>query len=169
MERKSFADVPCSIARSLDVFGDWWNPLIIRECLYGVTRFDDLHDWLGIGRNILTKRLDALITAGVLEKRAYSERPPRFEYLLTEKGYDAAVLLLAMMTFGERWAFSAGREPIRLFDKKTGRRVRAVVVDDETGERIDPRQLYPGPGPGFPPAKDFRKRRFTQYYDRSRG
>ena len=82
MQRRSFSDVPCSIARSLDVFGDWWNPLIVRECLYGVRKFDELQSWLGIGRNILARRLETLVGAGVLEKRAYESRPPRFEYHL---------------------------------------------------------------------------------------
>ncbi|MBL8743493.1 MAG: helix-turn-helix transcriptional regulator [Myxococcales bacterium] len=65
-----------------------------------------------VGRNILTRRLDALIKAGILEKRAYSTRPPRFEYHLTDRGYDAAALLLAMMSYGESWSFEPGREPI---------------------------------------------------------
>jgi DNA-binding HxlR family transcriptional regulator len=168
MERKSFSDAPCSIARSLDVLGDWWNPLIIRECLYGVRRFDDLHRWLGIGRNILTRRLEGLLEAGVLEKRAYSTKPLRYEYVLTPKGYDAATVLVAMMTFGEHWAFEPGREPIQLFHRKTGRRVRAVVVDEASGKPIDPRDLYAGPGPSFPAGKGLRRERFSEYYERTK-
>lgn len=167
MQRTSFADAPCSIARSLDVLGDWWNPLILRECLYGVHRFDDLLAWLGIGRNILTRRLAGLVKHGLLERRRYQERPPRFEYHLTPKGYDAAKLLLAMMAFGEAWYFERGDEPIRLFDRATGRRVRPVVVDADTGKPLDPRALYAGPGPSFPRSDDVRRARFAEYYERS--
>jgi DNA-binding HxlR family transcriptional regulator len=166
MERKRFSGDPCSIARSLDVLGDWWTPLIIRECLYGVRRFDDLQRWLGIGRNILTRRLTRLVEQGVLERRQYQERPPRFEYDLTEKGYDAARVLLAMMPFGEKWLFEGRREPIRLYDRRSGRRVRPALVDQETGEHLDPRQLYAGPGPSFPGDDAIRQARFGEYYAR---
>jgi DNA-binding HxlR family transcriptional regulator len=145
--------------------GDWWTPLIIRECLYGLHRFDELQFALDIGRNILSRRLRLLEDEGILERRQYQERPPRYEYHLTEKGYDAARALLAMMPFGERWCFDEG-EPIRLYSRSTGKRVRPVVVDEETGERIDPRDLYAGPGPSFPRAEKIRRWRFSEYYDR---
>lgn len=169
MERTSFGTAPCSIARSLDVLGDWWNPLLLRECLYGVRRFDELQRWLGIGRNILTRRLTLLVDQGLLERRRYSERPPRFEYHLTDKGYDAAKLLVAMMAFGEAWYFERGQEPIRLFDRATGRRVKAALVDAETGAPLDPRTLYAGPGPSFPRDAEIRRERFAEYYARSQG
>ena len=166
MERKNFDKAPCSIARSLDVLGDWWTPLILRECLYGVHRFDRMQRWLGIGRNILTRRLAKLVEQGVLERRQYLERPARYEYHLTDKGYDAAKLLLAMMPFGEAWFFGDKREPIRLYDRRTGRRVRPQLVDAETGEPIDPRELYAGPGPSFPPSEEVRRERFVEFYSR---
>ena len=166
MERKRFEQAPCSIARSLDVLGDWWSPLILRECLYGVHRFDEIQRWLGIGRNILTRRLSQLVEQGVLERRQYQERPPRYEYHLTEMGYDAARLLLAMMPFGESWFFDDEKEPILLYDRATDRQVRPVLVDSQTGEPIDPRQLYPGPGPSFPADEGVRQERFREYYDR---
>jgi DNA-binding HxlR family transcriptional regulator len=114
MKRKTFEESPCSIARSLNVLGDWWTPPILRECLYGIHRFDEIQRWLGIGRNILARRLAKLDEQGVLERRHYQERPARYEYHLTDKGYDAARLLLAMMPFGESWFFDKGREPIIL-------------------------------------------------------
>ncbi|MEM6994032.1 MAG: helix-turn-helix domain-containing protein [Myxococcota bacterium] len=168
MERKQFSGVPCSIARSLDVLGDWWTPMILRECLYGIHRFGEFERWLGIGRNILTRRLATLVEAGALEKRLYETRPERYEYHLTDKGYDAAVVLLAIMPFGERWYFQPDREPIRLYERDTGRRVRPVLVDEETGERIDPRTLYPGPGPAFPRSQKVRRERFPEYFERDR-
>jgi DNA-binding HxlR family transcriptional regulator len=167
MERKQFSKVPCSIARSLDVIGDWWTPMIVRECLYGNHRFDEIQNWIGISRNILTRRLTQLVDQGVLERRPYQERPPRFEYHLTEQGYSVAKLLLVMMPFGEKWFFEPDREPIRLYDRKTGRRIRPVVVDEETGKPIDPRELFPGPGPAFPKSEKIRKARFQEYYARN--
>ena len=168
MERKQFDKAPCSIARSLDVLGDWWTPLILRECLYGVRRFESMQRWLGIGRNILTRRLSKLVEQGVLEKRQYEERPARFEYHLTDKGYDAARLVLAMMPFGEAWFFE-GDEPICLYDRRTGSRVRPLVVDAKTREPIDPRDLYAGPGPAFPDSDSVRRERFAEYYERRSG
>jgi DNA-binding HxlR family transcriptional regulator len=166
MERKTFSRAPCSIARSLDVLGDWWTPLIIRECLYGVHRFGELQRWLGIGRNILTRRLGLLVDQGLIEKRKYQDRPARFEYHLTAKGYDAARLLVAMMTFGEAWYFGRGSEPIWLFDRDTGRRVQPALVDAETQEPIDVRRLYAGPGPSFPRSEGVRQARFPEFYKR---
>ena len=153
----------------MDVLGDWWNPLIIRECLYGVHRFEDLQKWLGIGRNILAKRLAQLVEQGVLERRRYQEHPPRYEYHLTDKGYDAAKVLLAVMSFGERWFFERGDDPIRLYDRDTNKRVHPVVVDKKTGKPIDPRKLYAGPGPAFPRSKEARRQRFADYYARNPG
>ncbi|MEM9487755.1 MAG: helix-turn-helix domain-containing protein [Myxococcota bacterium] len=166
MERKHFDDAPCPIARALAVFGDWWTPLIIRECLYGVHRFDELQSWLGISRNILTRRLDTLLTQGILERRQYQEKPVRHEYHLTDKGYDAANLLIAMMPLGDAWYFAKGREPIRLYSRKTDRRVRPVLVDADTGEPIDARELYAGPGPSFPKSPAIRRKRFAEYFAR---
>ncbi|MEL6950025.1 MAG: helix-turn-helix domain-containing protein [Pseudomonadota bacterium] len=166
MKRKSFADSPCSIARTLDVLGDWWNPLILRESMYGIRRFDEIQSWLGIGRNILTQRLGLLVDEGFLERRRYQTAPDRYEYVLTDKGRDATKVLIALMAFGERWHFAPGDEPIRLFDRKTGRRVHAEVIDTETGEPIDTASLYPGPGPGFPYGEDIQRKRFAEFEKR---
>lgn len=165
MDRKRFPRALCPIARSLDILGDWWTPLILREALYGVSRFDDFQRWLGIGRNILSRRLALLVEHGVLSKEEYA--PNRSAYHLTEKGYAAAAVILATMAFGDAWAFDPGREPIAVYDRRTGQRVRPVVVDAETGQPLDPRQLYAGPGPGFPAAKQARRARFTEYYERN--
>lgn len=164
MERKSFATAPCSIARSLDILGDWWAPLIIRECLYGVQRFAEIQQWLGIGRNILTRRLKQLTQQGILEQKQYQNRPPRYAYHLTEKGYDAAKILLAMMPFGERWLFKKDHEPILLYDRVSQKRVYPVLVNAETGKPIDPRDLIAGPGPAFPEHQAVRYARFKTYY-----
>ncbi len=166
MERKTFERSPCSVARSLAVLGDWWNPLIIRECLLGVHRFDGFQRWLGIGRNILSRRLTLLEQEGVLERRLYQERPKRYEYYLTAKGYDAATLLLAMMPFGERWYFESEPPPVMLYHRDTDKPVRPLLVDAETGQPLDPKDVYSGPGPAFPGSESLRRERFTEFYRR---
>lgn len=164
MERKSFETSPCPIARSLDVLGDWWNPLILRECLYGSRKFDEFQGWLGISRNILSRRLTVLVEQGLLEKHAYQASPKRFEYRLTDKGYDACSVLMVLMPFGERWHFEKGSEPITLYDRTSGDSVEPMVINAKTGEPIDPRQLVAGPGPGFKAPEEIKKSRFNEYY-----
>lgn len=164
MERKRFDTSPCSIARSLDVLGDWWNPLILRECLYGSTRFDEMQRWLGISRNILTRRLAGLVIEGLLDKIAYQQKPVRYEYLLTDKGHDACLVLMALMPFGERWYFETGKHPIELRDRKTGERVVPALVNAHTGKPLDTRQLIPCPGPGFGAPSEVERKRFAEFY-----
>lgn len=168
MKRATFKTAPCSIARSVDVLGDWWNLLIIRECLYGTSRFDELQHWLDISRNMLSRRLTQLIEHGLLERSTYQTRPLRYEYFLTDKGYDSAIVLMAIMPFGERWYFKEGAEPIHLFDQRTGQRVLPELIDANTGQRINPKHLYAGPGPGFPESKQVRAERFIEFYRRER-
>ena len=139
--------------------------MILRECLYGNSRFDELQDWLGISRNILTRRLNELVEAGILERSAYQDSPVRYEYFLTDKGHDACSVLLAIMPFGERWYFEQGKHPIELRDRKTGRRVVPMVVDKNTGKAIDSKELIPCPGPGFNAPKSLLKKRFAEYYE----
>src|SRR5437870_11726788 len=88
VERKSFSDMHCSVAQCLEVVGEWWSLMIVRDAFLGVTRFDDFQARLGISRNILNQRLNHLVDNGVLERVRYSEHPPRFEYHLTHKGTD---------------------------------------------------------------------------------
>jgi DNA-binding HxlR family transcriptional regulator len=88
MQRKSFGKMACPIARSLERVGEWWSILIIRDALQGLTRFDEFQKSLNIAPNMLTRRLSALIDAGLLERRRYSDRSPRYEYILTERGRD---------------------------------------------------------------------------------
>ena len=103
MKRTTFADWPCSVARTVDLIGDWWTPLVLREAFWGVRRFDDFQRSLGIGRNILTQRLGRLVDEGMLERRPYQEHPPRHEYVLTEKGRDFFPVIAALMRWGDRW------------------------------------------------------------------
>jgi DNA-binding HxlR family transcriptional regulator len=103
MQRKSFVGMRCPIARSLERVGEWWSILILRDALRGLTRFDEFQKSLGIAPNMLTRRLNALVAAGLLERRRYSEHPPRDEYLLTECGRDFRPVLVSLFTWGKRY------------------------------------------------------------------
>jgi len=139
MQRKSFAGTGCPVAEALDVIGEWWTLLVIRDVFRGIRRFDALQESLGIARNILTQRLRALVAAGVLEKRAYAERPARYEYRLTEKGRALFPVLVTLMQWGNRWA--PVEEPARLVDAATGREVTPLLVDALNGEPLEARRL----------------------------
>jgi DNA-binding HxlR family transcriptional regulator len=107
-------DMTCSIARTLDVVGEWWTILIVRDALLGVRRFEDFHRRLGVARTVLAARLDRLVETGVMTRQMYCERPPRAEYLLTEKGRDLWPVIVAMMRWGDRWAAGADGPPLTL-------------------------------------------------------
>jgi DNA-binding HxlR family transcriptional regulator len=111
MQRTRFADMPCSIARSLDVAGEPWSPLIIRDVWVGITRFDEMQRDLGISSKVLTERLNWLVEQGMLERRPYSERPLRHDYVLTEKGLEFCDVLLALAAWGDRWTAGAEGPP----------------------------------------------------------
>jgi DNA-binding HxlR family transcriptional regulator len=128
MRRTSFRTWPCSIARTMDFLGDWWTPLVLREVFFGTTRFDELQKGLSIGRNVLTERLRRLVDEGMLERRQYQDRPPRYEYHLTEKGRDFYPVLLAMMRWGDRWLHGRKGPPILLRHGPCGALTRPELV-----------------------------------------
>src|SRR6516225_11477932 len=97
MQRKSFGSMTCPIARGLERVGEWWSILILRDAFRGTTRFDDFATSLGVAPNILSRRLNSLIESGLLERRQYSDRPPRFEYVLTPRGRDFRPAMLALL------------------------------------------------------------------------
>jgi DNA-binding HxlR family transcriptional regulator len=103
MRRTSFAGWPCPVARTMDLLGDQWTMLVLRDCFRGLTRFDEFAASLGIARTTLTERLDRLTGAGLLSRERYQLRPPRYEYVLTESGRDFLPAMAAMMRWGERW------------------------------------------------------------------
>jgi len=136
MDTDKLSSGTCAISRGLALVGDAWSALILRDASLGLTQFDQFRTSLGIAPNILSRRLKALTEAGVLEKRRYSERPPRDEYVLTQAGRDFLPILAAMGEWGRRYN-GGGRALSHLVDCKTGTPVRAVVIDDATGERLD--------------------------------
>jgi DNA-binding HxlR family transcriptional regulator len=147
VQRTSFQDVICSVAQCLDVVGEWWSLLIVRDAFLGVTRFDDFQARLGISRNILTQRLNRLVDGGILERVPYSEHPPRSEYRLTGKGRDLWLVVTAMRQWGDRWAAPAG-PPLQTRHRACGHIATAVPVCSECGEPLDARSVTAVPGPG---------------------
>ncbi len=140
MQRTSFGAMPCPIARSLEHVGEWWSILILREAFAGRTRFDEFRDALGVAPNMLTRRLKALVAAGLLERRRYCDRPPRDEYVLTERGRDFRPVMLSLMTWGNRH-FAPEGPRVQMVNVETGEPADPVLVDRATGLPID--------GPGF--------------------
>ncbi len=121
MQRTNFAEMPCSIARTLAIAGEPWSPLVIRDVYVGINRFDDLQRDLGISRKVLAERLRHLVEAGMLERRAYSERPPRHEYVLTEMGSEFVDVLMAMVAWGDRWTAAEAGPPVLYRHRSCGR------------------------------------------------
>ena len=140
MQRKSFSTMQCPIARGLEHVGEWWSMLILRDAFRGLSRFDEFIESLGIAPNMLTRRLNALVEAGMLTRRRYNERPPRDEYVLTERGKDFRPVLLAMLAFGNRH-FPPDDRVVRIVNAETGQRVDPWLVDPATGRPVD--------GPGY--------------------
>ena len=157
MQRTSFGKMPCPIARSLERVGEWWSILIIRDALHGFTRFDEFQKSLNIAPNMLTRRLSALVDAGLLERRRYSKRPPRYKYILTEKGRDFRPVLIAMTVWGNRH-FAPEGPSVVLVDKKTRRTADPVLVDQRSGRPLNERDFVFAAGPA---ASERTRRRYT--------
>src|SRR5271156_869875 len=149
MQRKSFGDMHCPIARSLDRVGEWWSILILRDAFHGRTRFDEFQKSLGVAPNILTRRLNALVEAGMLERRRYSEHPPRDEYVPTARGRDFRPVLLSLLAWGNRH-FAPEGASVQLLDAETGAVADPILVDRVTGRPITECDHRLAPGPAAP-------------------
>lgn len=148
MRKASFADMQCSVAQSLEIVGEWWTMLILRDAFLGVGRFDDFVERLGISRNVLTNRLDTLVTHGVLERRPYDEARGRNDYLLTDKGRALWPVLNALRQWGDEWIYGAGNEPLLLEHRSCGSPTTAQLTCDRCGEPLDARSVRAVRGPG---------------------
>jgi DNA-binding HxlR family transcriptional regulator len=136
MRRTRFDDSPCPIARTADLLGDWWTPLVLRELLLGRRRFGDIQEQLDVNRSVLAQRLRRLEDEGVVERRRYSDHPPRHEYAPTEKGRALWNVLSVMWDYGETW-LSEAPVAVEIYDKRTGHRIRPSVIDTTTGRPLD--------------------------------
>jgi DNA-binding HxlR family transcriptional regulator len=150
MRRTRFDTWPCSIARTVDLIGDWWTPLVMREAFYGARRFEEFQQRLGLSRNVLAQRLDRLVRNDMLSRVPYQEHPVRNEYRLTDKGRDFFTVLAAMIRWGDRWLSDPSGPPIQLLDRDTGSPIDVEVVDASTCRPIDIRQIVAAPGAGLP-------------------
>ena len=150
MKRTSFAKWPCSIARTIDLIGDWWTPLVLREAFYGVTRFEEMQRSLGIGRNVLTERLQRLVAEEILERRKYQDHPERFEYKLTEKGRELFPVFAAVARWGDRWLDRGRGAPVLFRHRPCGHITQAEVVCAECRRPLELSEMESELGPGFP-------------------
>ena len=148
MRNTSFAAMHCSLAQTLELTGDWWTPLVLRDLYLGLDRFDQFVTDLGISRNLLTDRLSTLIEGGLVERTPYQQNPVRYAYALTEAGRDFVPILLALTAWGDRWATPEGGPPIRFTHDTCGKVTTPTVSCSECGNPLHSDDVTPSPGPG---------------------
>jgi len=151
MQRTTYSDLaPCSIARTVDVIGEPWSPLILRDVFVGINRFDQIQADLGVSRKVLSERLGRLVDNGVLERQRYHERPPRDEYVLTEKGRELVDLLMVMVAWGDRWADDGAGPPVLYRHHACGEVSHVELRCAHCGEtmRANDVDVLEGPGAG---------------------
>jgi DNA-binding HxlR family transcriptional regulator len=134
----------------MDLLGDWWTPLVLREAFYGIRRFDEFHQGLGIARNTLADRLRRLVDEGLLEKVPYQSDPVRHDYVLTEKGRDFFGVLAAMARWGDRWLAGEAGPPITFHHERCGHDSHAEVVCAHCAEPLTAEDTAMRMGPGYP-------------------
>lgn len=139
--RKSLDHLDCSVANTVDLIGDRWTVLILRDAFLGVRRFDDFQSDLGIARNVLADRLQLLVDSGVMKTRQYEEHPPRHEYLLTEKGKDLFDVLIVLWKWGDRWAPPPGVELRRLHHLECDTDTYATLTCGNCGGLLNNRNI----------------------------
>lgn len=153
MKRSSVSHLNCSVARSLEILGEWWTLLIIRDAFFGVRRFDDFVADLKISRNILTDRLATLVDHEILERRRYQRAPDRFEYHLTERGRELFPVLIALMRWGDTWLSTpaVGGAPLVLVHDTCGHDITGDLLCGHCHEPVRPGDVTAALGPGSPP------------------
>jgi DNA-binding HxlR family transcriptional regulator len=149
----------CSLAGALEVIGERWSLLIVRDVLLGLRRFDEIQSDLGIARNVLNARLTRLLDQGVLDKRLYQERPPRYEYRLTDKGLDLWPTIVALMQWGNRYTSPTAGPPVLLEHRGCGGAVDEHRICETCGARLSVRDVRALPGPGATSEHPLRRRR----------
>lgn len=137
----------CSVARTLEIIGDRWTWLVIRDAFLGVTRFGEFRDSLGIAPNVLTDRLNRLVDEGIFDRALYSQQPERYEYRLTEKGSDLFVALNALRQWGDRYLCA---KPMRLLRRRSDKRPVVAALVPEGAPVLSNAEIELVPGPGYP-------------------
>ena len=148
MATKRYENLTCSAARALEVVGERWTMLVVRDLFYGMRRFDELQRDLGVARNILAQRLATLVEVGIARRVQYCDAPPRHEYRLTRKGEDLFPVLLALISWGDRWAAPDGA-PVVMTHTRCGQDLEPVVVCAFCGEEPLPHTVHARVGPGL--------------------
>jgi DNA-binding HxlR family transcriptional regulator len=148
MRNTSFALMHCSLAQSLEVIGDWWTPLILRDLYLGMDRFDQFVKDLGISRNLLTDRLATLVDGELVRRTPYQQNPVRYSYELTDAGRELVPILMALTAWGDRWATPPAGQPIRFTHATCGKLTTPTVCCSECGETLAMQDVVPSPGPG---------------------
>lgn len=148
MSKQSFGDISCSIARALDVVGQRWTALVLRDLFAGLARFEDIRRDLGIASNVLAARLDDLERHAIVERRQYQSTPTRFEYVLTDKGRDLYPVIVTLLAWGDKWAAGDDGPPALLVHDECGCVTTAKAVCAECGGELEAQSTTAVPGPG---------------------
>jgi DNA-binding HxlR family transcriptional regulator len=148
MQRTDFQAMPCSIAHTLAVVGEPWTPLILRDIVFGITKFDELQRDLGVATNILTDRLGTLVEHGLLTREPYEHRPPRYRYELTEKGADLLPVLLALMRWGDKWDSEPAGPPVTVLHHACGEATEPTMTCSVCGRVLRAEDVGWRGGPG---------------------
>jgi len=146
--RTRFGEENCSVAQALEVLGDWWTLLVVREAFFGTRRFRDFQANLKIAKNVLARRLAHLVERGVLERVDIGEHGTHYEYVLTPMGKDLTAVMTALRQWADRWIVGCGQEPLLVCDRRTGRPIPRLRLRGEDGEVLRPSDMEMRPGPG---------------------
>lgn len=146
--RRDYPGLDCSVAKALEVIGERWSLLIVRSIMHGNRRFSEMQESLGIARNVLSSRLERLVEEDIVERRAYSESPPRYEYFLTEKGLDLWPALIALLHWGDRYSPTPEGPRRLIVHKECGGTVSERGICESCGKVLTARDAKQVPGPG---------------------
>ncbi len=148
MTRHNIDSLNCSLANALNLIGEWWTILILREAIYGNRRFEDFQQQLGIARNILTDRLNKLCDRGIMERIPVKEGAKRHEYKITPMGRDLYPALIALTQWGDRWLHPPEGVPVKFIERATGEEIADIAIFSSDGRSLNERDLAMVPGPG---------------------
>jgi DNA-binding HxlR family transcriptional regulator len=162
--RTRFGEENCSVAQALEVLGDGWTLLVVREAFFGTRRFSDFQKNLGISKNVLTQRLAHLVERGVLERVDVGEHGTHYEYVFTPMGKDLTAVMTALRQWADRWIAGAGQEPLLVCDRRTGRPIPKLRLRGEDGDVLRASDMEVRPGPG---ANQATRERFRRALDQS--
>ena len=135
-QRTSFENKECSIARTLNIIGEWWTPLILKEISFGIKRFNIIQSHLNISKKVLSNRLDTLMKNNIIFKKIYQKFPPLYEYELTQAGEELFPIIISLMKWGDKWVFDNEDVPIHILNRKTLKEIFPILIDEKTKNEI---------------------------------